>query len=389
MKVLMDQFARCFNAAGDIREEDGDNRQSSSSSSHSKQAQSAQPMESSDRKSSDNLSSLWPGRYKTSCHLKHCTSAMSESDREQAQVLAQTRQQATASTQRHKSTISLESLSKETKMEKARHKSNKRKLDIFRNVDKPPPTRNSFSKFLSNHKSSAGSMLCFANPIFDSQDDDPRHNHKGDNSTVNDEETITSTLYFDAKYAHLVEQQTPVALYREWSLEEQDSKDDIVKIFEAGFQKSIKVVDVHPEMNPSATQNEGAALMPFPRSRSSRVSNNSANASATNSVISGLDMSPSEQDAQGIETESPPTVHLSIPSPPEFTPRNLVTIEEMFEESKNPPAINLTSKTSIGTARTVSSSNSHSSSPRLRLKRREEVLNVSRISELESCYHDD
>lgn len=383
----MDQFSRCFNGDGDIREDNHDNRQSSSS--HSKQSRTAQPLESSDGKASDHLASLWPGRYNSNCHLEHCTSAMSESDREQAQVLAETRQQATASTRRHKSAISLESLTKEMKMEKARHKSNKRKLDIFRNVDKPSPSRNSFSKFLSHHKSSTGSMLCFANPIFDSQDDDPRQNHKGDNSTVNDEETITSTQYFDAKYAHLVEQQTPVALYREWSLEEKDSKDDIVKMFEAGMQKSIKIVHVNANMNSSSAENEGSTLLPFPRAQSSNHSSNSANASASHSVISGPGRSPTEHNVRDEESGSPPTVHLSIPSPPEFTPRNLVTIEEMFDVSKSPPVINLTSKTSIGTARTISSSNSHSSSPQLRLKRREEVLNVSRISELESCYHDD
>lgn len=386
MKVLLDQFARCFNTAGGIHEEDDDNRQSSSS--HSKRAQSSQPLEPSGDESSNKFSAICSGRHGSGCHLENCTSAMSESDREQAQVLAQTRQKASASTQRHKSSISLESSSKETKMEKARHKSNKRKLDIFRNVDKPLQQRNSFSKFLSTHKSSAGSMLCFANPIFDSQDDDPRQS-RGDNSTVNDEDTITSTLYFDAKYAHLVEQQSPVALYREWSLEDKDSKDDIVKMFEAGIQKSIKTVDLNPKMNPSSAQNEGSTLLPFPRSRSSKVSNNSANASATSSVISGLEMSPGEYNVQEEENDSPPTVHLSVPSPPEFTPRNLVTIEEMFDETKSPPAINLTSKTSIGTARTISSGNSHSSSPRLRLKRREEVLNVTRISELESCYHED
>lgn len=384
MKILLDQFSRCFNSTENV-DEKNDTKQSATP--FSRRPLSSHKLDHSDGESSDDLASILPNLQKSALRqLDHCNSAMSESDREQAQVLAHTRQKATEFTQRHKSLISLDSVSKANKIEKAIHKSNKRKLDIFRNIDKPAQRRSSISKFLSSHKSTAGSMLCFANPIFDSQDDDPGQ-YRGDISSVNDEETITSTLFFDAKYAHVVEQQSPVALYREWSLEEKESKDDIVQIFEKGLRKTIPVVDINKSGDSSGSEYHSSVLLPFPHTQNSKISNCSANDSVVGSVISGLEMSPMNPDSQDIQHSTPLSIQVSDFSNPEFAPHKSVPIEGLIE--KEPSTIKLTSKTSIGTARTVSSSKSHSNSPRLRLQRREESLNVARISELESCYHDD
>ncbi len=52
------------------------------------------------------------------------------------------------------------------------------------------------------------------------------------------EETITSTIYFDAKYEHIVEKRPPMPLYRDQALRlGEGDNDEIVKIFESGCIK--------------------------------------------------------------------------------------------------------------------------------------------------------
>lgn len=77
------------------------------------------------------------------------------------------------------------------------------------------PQGNSFSRFLSNHQIVANA-LCFATPIRDDDDDDDAMplNKPDDDSTLNTcEDTITSTLYFDEKYSHVVEKRPPMHLF--------------------------------------------------------------------------------------------------------------------------------------------------------------------------------
>lgn len=54
--------------------------------------------------------------------------------------------------------------------------------------------------------------------------------------TVDDEETVTSTLYFDAKYAHVVETHPPLALYPTFRV---GKEENLVDIFQSGSHKTI------------------------------------------------------------------------------------------------------------------------------------------------------
>lgn len=113
-----------------------------------------------------------------------------------------------------------------------------RRDEIFRSRRLDPPTTNrssrtpaveplgnSFSRFLSNHHGVA-SALCFATPVRDDDDDDDAVplNEPDDDSTLNTcEDTITSTLYFDAKYSHLVEKRPPMPLFPHFKVSEEEN----------------------------------------------------------------------------------------------------------------------------------------------------------------------
>jgi len=118
-------------------------------------------------------------------------------------------------------------------LEKTRSKYSQRKLDIFRSRNRKQPSTPTFaSRLLGEGSFPSGAMLCFANPVFDDEEDDA--NLQRVDEMFEDEETVTSTLYFDAKYEHLVETQPPFALYPSFKVDE-----DILNIFQSGSHKSI------------------------------------------------------------------------------------------------------------------------------------------------------
>jgi len=180
--------------------------------------------------------------------LDYNSSARQEADRDHDHdhFLAQARKKANTA-RRHRQSSSAtspaallpssSSMSRRASLEKARHKSNKRKLDIFRKVAKP----SSFSKFIG--QSAFPQILCFANPVYDSIDDDLdlyRDDYAG-----GDDETMASTTYFDAKYEHVVENRQPTPLFREFSVGTDSAgtaNDDIIQIFNSGSHKTIQSI---------------------------------------------------------------------------------------------------------------------------------------------------
>ena len=106
-----------------------------------------------------------------------------------------------------------------------------------------PQQGNSFSRFLNNHQGVANA-LCFATPIRDEDDDDDEDdaplNEPDDDSTLNTcEDTITSTLYFDAKYSHLVENRPPMPLFHHFKVNEEDQ---IRRIVATDSHNSLKMI---------------------------------------------------------------------------------------------------------------------------------------------------
>jgi len=255
-------------------------------------------------------------------------------------------------------------------MEKARKKSNKRKLDIFRK----PPERNpsSFSKLLGSN-STIPQMLCFANPIFDSSDDDLKLFR--DDYTV-DEETIASTLYFDARYEHVVQNKKPVPLYQEFSVPFSESNDDIIKIYNMGSHQSIRNVYCDSEQPPpppdKPSSNEFLA-----RNADEDVKVNVSTQADTGALdTSMIDDTSSGEDDESVDSAAssmfgtmretlvevaaspePPrgATCMGVPSPPPMCMKSeyeLGVIEKLFDEDDMPPSLKLMSKNSSSTALT-------------------------------------
>jgi len=136
----------------------------------------------------------------------------------EAETLALARQEAQ---QKHP-----QKLSSSSSLDRSRNRSNKRKADIFRT--KPYAEDDRPRKPMPYH-----SFLCFANPI---------RSEEG-NAQVEDQDcddTVASTVYFDAKYEHVIQTKPPMPLYMEYSVPVTEERDnEIAQIVENGTHKSI------------------------------------------------------------------------------------------------------------------------------------------------------
>lgn len=155
-------------------------------------------------------------------------------DVEHAKVVAEARKKASA-TARHRKSISSNSM---TPFEKAKRKSNKRKLDIFRKSPEPP--QGPFSTFHEGIPR-IPQVLCFANPIFD--EEDTSRELLADDPTV-DESTIASTVFFEAKYENVKENRLPIPLFEEFMVPQSDSNDDLIQIYQNGSHKTIQSIHI-------------------------------------------------------------------------------------------------------------------------------------------------
>ena len=121
-----------------------------------------------------------------------------------------------------------------------------RNWDNHREKPEEPPS-NSFSRFLSSHNpGKLVNALCFATPIHDEDD----HHQGGSNdiikmesdcNTLNTaEDTITSTILFERKYAHLVENRPPMPLFSDFKVE--DDQNELGRIVASDSHNSLKLI---------------------------------------------------------------------------------------------------------------------------------------------------
>lgn len=145
----------------------------------------------------------------------------------EAETLARARKQAQQNSNKRVPSMS----SSSTNLDKSIIRSNKRKADIFRSKAVPEEERP--SKPMPYH-----GILCFANPI---QSDGEEYDFQQQHEDIHDgDDTVTSTIYFDAKYEHVVQSRPPMPLYMEYSVPVSESHDDeISKIVQQGTHKSI------------------------------------------------------------------------------------------------------------------------------------------------------
>jgi hypothetical protein len=257
---------------------------------------------------------------------------MADIDRSHAVFLAQARKKAAASNRRSKSKLATSSStdSRKSSLEKARRKSYKRKQDIFRKSTESSSSSSFSNFFLGN--AAFPQVLCFANPIFDSEDNEQKL-REGDDLTV-DDETITSTLYFDARYEHLEENQQPIPLYHEFRVMQTGSDHDIINIFYGHSHKTIS--SVYCEKPP-----------PPPGPTSSVMDDTSSSEESSDESTHRLFYQRTFLVEQADETQNASC----IPSPPMCRSRNeLGVIEDIIRRDDLPPGLKLISKSSNSSA---------------------------------------
>mmetsp|Transcript_4020 Transcript_4020/g.11484 ORF Transcript_4020/g.11484 Transcript_4020/m.11484 type:complete len:423 (+) Transcript_4020:1804-3072(+) len=162
-----------------------------------------------------------------------------------------------------------------------RKRSSQTREEIFRNKkgiksNKAGKSGSSHNNSDSNHKSSSSSKgpqtdfarllnpslaLCFATPIRGTEEEqeeqDVRSLDCSDTATLNTngEDTITSTLYFDSKYAHIQESTPPMKLFHEFKIGQ--AKDEIRTIMATDSHSSVRMLNIlqkqqqiHPPQHP-------------------------------------------------------------------------------------------------------------------------------------------
>jgi len=118
-----------------------------------------------------------------------------------------------------------------------------RRDDIFRNRQHSDNTKrgpgekaSSFRTFLDQQ--GVSTALCFASPI----NEDEIVKSDSDTNTLNTcEDTITSTLYFERKYSHVVEKRPPMPLFNQFKVDTHET-DELRRIVANDSHNSMRMI---------------------------------------------------------------------------------------------------------------------------------------------------
>lgn len=159
-------------------------------------------------------------------------------------------------------------------------KADKRRDDIFRlrgfNTSAAAQPSGSPPETASPSQNAAGSIsrllvmdvgksLCFATPVRESSSeaaDDEKEiksvETSGGNTQNTAEDTITSTLYFDAKYSHIVESRPPMPLFRQFEVPiTADKPNELTRIISAGSHTSrLSMIRIYQREQMQAQQQQ-------------------------------------------------------------------------------------------------------------------------------------
>jgi hypothetical protein len=158
---------------------------------------------------------------------KYLPSKLTTNDIEQGHELAQAKQASSAYQKKRKSPAS-------------------QRDEIFRSRDferrdKGEQPTSSFSRIIGSHQGSLANALCFATPI--NEDDvsvDILKNESDCNTLNTAEDTITSTLFFERKYAHIIEHRPPMPLFSDFKVEE--DQNELRRIVATDSHNSLKMI---------------------------------------------------------------------------------------------------------------------------------------------------
>ncbi|KAL3939378.1 MAG: hypothetical protein SGARI_001393 [Bacillariaceae sp.] len=103
--------------------------------------------------------------------------------------------------------------------------------------------------------------LCFATPVRGTEDEPDETDMKSvDNNSdtatlnTNGEDTITSTLYFDSKYAHIQETRPPMPLFNQFKIGQ--AKDEIRTIMATDSHSSVRMIKLMQQQQQMAERDE-------------------------------------------------------------------------------------------------------------------------------------
>jgi len=122
-----------------------------------------------------------------------------------------------------------------------------RKNDIFRSKATPP---NPSLAYRILGTGTVARALCFANPVFDSGNNNgiAKVDTYGGNTVNTAEDTLTSTVCFEAKHSHLVEKRPPMPLFNRYKVECDAIKDDtLIGIVKSGSHQSVHMLRAFQE----------------------------------------------------------------------------------------------------------------------------------------------
>jgi hypothetical protein len=129
-----------------------------------------------------------------------------------------------------------------------RKRSGKARDEIFRSKEHPilPPRAQQNPSTLSRLLNPS-IALCFATPVRGTEEEqdeaDLRSIDNSDTNTLNTcEDTITSTVYFENKYSHLVETRPPMPLFNQFKLKHE--KDEIRNIIATDSHSSLNMIQL-------------------------------------------------------------------------------------------------------------------------------------------------
>jgi hypothetical protein len=157
-----------------------------------------------------------------------------------------------------------------------RRTSSSRKSDIFRSraptPELPSQARSSNTSaatliqlFGSNGEALVQRALCFATPIDEDNEENELLQDKAvqscDNTlnTNTDDHTVTSTLYFDNKYQHVVENRPPMPLFETFRVPHTDHRNELVKIVETDSHNSLNMIQLLQEHHPQDVSSSSAS----------------------------------------------------------------------------------------------------------------------------------
>lgn len=233
------------------------------------------------------------------------------------------------------------------------------------------------SRFIDSNFRGGNAILCFARPILDEEEAhclSLRRSSPSTTTTMADDDTITSTLYFDAQYEHVVQNQAPVPLQPEFLVPLDGEPDTILNIYLSGSHQTIQSIQCRSSSNslPILGGNHHGRQSIVDDTSSESSSSGHSETTETESGTHHTDSQTCESKQSSKQSKNTAASSLSaaanvvfssIPTPPLCNTRNnaLATISDCGNEYESDQKLNTKSTSETALLTPVCSSRSNTS----------------------------